>query len=126
MPDTRTVDALLESYSREVRTIAEAARRHLHRVLPGIEERAEASAPVIAYGYWPGYRGLVCTLIFSKSEVKLGLVRAGGLADPKRLLLGRGKVHRHIRLRTAADLRRAGVDDLIAQTLAAWRQRAES
>jgi hypothetical protein len=123
MATLRTVDALLHAYPPEVQALAAAARQHLRRVLPGIEERADGSAPVIAYGYGPGYRGMVCTLILSKKGVKLGLVRGSELADPKRLLEGRGTVHRHIALRTAADLRRPGVTELIQQTHAAWRLR---
>lgn len=119
----RTVDMLLHSYPPEVQALASAARKHLRRVLPKIEERADGSAPVIGYGYGPGYRNLICTLILSRKGVKVGLVRGSELADPNHLLEGSGKVHRHIALRTAADLRRPGVTELIQQTLAAWRLR---
>jgi len=109
MAIARTVDALLQSYPPEVQALASAARKHLRRVLPKIEERADGSAPVIGYGYGPGYRDLICTLILSRKGVKLGLVRGSELADPNHLLEGSGKVHRHIALRTAADLHRPGV-----------------
>src|SRR5437762_3620169 len=126
MTPPRTIDALLRSYPSDVQALATAARKHLRRVLPKIEEHADGSAPVIAYGYGPGYHGLVCTLILSKKGVKLGLVRGSELADPNQLLQGTGKVHRHIPLRTAADLRHPGVTELIKQTHAAWRVRTGS
>src|SRR6476620_10654046 len=121
MAATRTVDALLKSYPPDVQALAAAARKQLCRLLPNVEEHADASAPVIAYGYGPGYRGMVCTLLLSKSGVKVGLVRGSELPDPHHLLEGSGKVHRHIPLRTPADLKRPGVTDLIKQTHAAWR-----
>jgi hypothetical protein len=123
MAPSRTVETLLESYPRDVQTLAAAARKHVRRVLPKVEEHADGSAPVIGYGYGAGYRGTVCTLILSKSGVKLGLVRGSELADPHHLLAGSGKVHRHIQLRTPADLRRPGVTELIKDTYAAWRER---
>jgi len=119
----RTVKTLLDAYPTDVQALASAVRESLRKWLPGVEETADSSAPVIAYGYGPGYRGTVCTLILSKSGVKLGLVRGGDLADPRRLLEGSGRVHRYIQLRTIADLRRAGVRQLVSATYAAWKQR---
>jgi hypothetical protein len=124
MATTRSVDTLLNRYPDTVQRLAAGARQLIRRVLPKAEERADSSAPVIAYGYGPGYRGMVCTLILSKSGVKLGLVRGGELADPHGLLAGSGRVHRYIALRTREDLRRPGVSDLIKATHAAWRKRA--
>ncbi len=125
MATTRTVDTLLNSYPGAVYKLASDARQLIRRSLPKVEENADPSAPVIAYGYGSGYRGMVCTLILSKSGVKLGLVRGGELADPHHLLAGSGRVHRYIPLRTPADLRQAGVTALIKDAYAAWRERNE-
>jgi len=119
----RTVDKLLTSYPADVQALASAARLLLSKWLPRVEERVDSSAPVIGYGNGPGYRGTVCTLILSKSGVKLGLVRGAELADPRGLLEGSGKVHRYIQLRAVADLQRAGVRQLVEAGYAAWRQR---
>jgi len=119
----RTVDKLLTSYPADVQALASAARLLLSKWLPRVEERVDSSAPVIGYGYGPGYRGTVCTLILSKSGVKLGLVRGAELADPRGLLEGSGKVHRYIQLRAVADLQRAGVRQLVEAGYAAWRHR---
>ena len=99
------------------------ARQSLRKWLPGVQESADASAPVIGYSFGPGYRGLVCTLILSKSGVKLGLVRGSELADPHGLLAGSGKVHRHIQLGAASDLRKAGVSQLVKAAHKAWKER---
>ena len=119
----RTFQKLLQSYSPDVRALALAARDALRRWLPAVEETVDSSAPVASYGYGPGYRGMVCTLIFSKSGVKLGLVRGSELPDPHGLLEGTGKVHRYVQLREASDLRRAGVSALVKSSHAAWRER---
>jgi hypothetical protein len=120
---SRTVENLLTAYPAEVQTLAAAARKALRKWLPGVEEKADLSAPVIGYGYGPGYRGTVCTLILSKSGVKLGLVRGVDLADPRGLLEGSGKVHRYIQLRAVSDLRKPGVSELVKATYAAWKAR---
>jgi hypothetical protein len=83
----------------------------------------DSSAGVIGYGYGPGYRGMVCTLILSKSGVKVGLVRGAELADPRQLLEGGGKVRRYIQLRTPRDPRKAGVGELVRATFKAWKGR---
>jgi len=119
----RTVETLVRSYPLEVQTLAHGARGLIRRLVPAIEESVDSSAPVIAYGYGAGYRGMVCTLILSKSGVKLGLVRGADLDDPYGLLKGRGKVHRYVQLEAPGDLRRAGVSLLIKAADSACRQR---
>ena len=81
------------------------------------------SQPYVGYGYSPGYKGLVCTLILSQGGVKLGIAGGAALPDPERLLEGTGKRHRHIALRTPADLRRGGVRALVRAAAAAAGKR---
>jgi hypothetical protein len=118
------VDELLASYPEPVREIAAAARALLKSSLPGIEETADVSAKLIGYGYGPGYKDGVCTLILSKKEVKLGIVFGASLPDPKRLMTGTGKVHRHVPLRSPADLERPGLKALLQAALEAQRTRS--
>jgi len=123
MKKSRSVEKLLEFYPSDVQALAQGARGLLLKLLPAVQEGASSSAPVVGYSYGPGYQGTVCTLILSKSGVKLGLVRGAELADPKGLLEGSGKVHRYIQLRTASDLNRAAVKQLVRAAHAAWKQR---
>ena len=126
MKRSRTVEQLLKGYPTDVQALAEAARKAVRKWLPGVEEEADGSAPVIGYGYGPGYGGVVCTLILSKSGVKLGLVRGGELPDPRELLEGSGKVHRYIQLSAPSDLRKPGVGELVKAAHAAWVLRQSS
>lgn len=115
---------LLARYPPALQALAAGARRLIRRRLPRLEETADMSSGMLAYGYGPGYQGMVCTVILSKAGVKIGLVRGSELDDPHRLLEGRGKVHRFIACKTPADLRRPGVDELIVAAYAAWKTRA--
>ncbi len=114
---------LLARYPDDVQALAVEATQMIRRLLPGVEEGADPTAGLIAFGYGPGYKGMVCTLILSKTGVKIGLVRGSELDDPHGLLAGSGKVHRYIQMKSAADLRRPGVSALIKATYAAWRKR---
>jgi hypothetical protein len=119
----RSLETLLSSYPSDVQGIARDARQLIRRLLPNVEERVDASAPVVGYGYGPGYRGVVCTLLLSKSGVKIGLARGTELTDPHHLLRGAGKVHRHVPLHAPTDLRRPGVRQLITAAYVAWQGR---
>ena len=114
---------LLARYPGEVQTLAKEAAALLRRLLPGVEEGVDPAAGLFAYGFGPGYTGMVCTLILSQKGVKLGLVRGAELDDPRSLLQGSGKVHRYVPLKTPADLRQAGLNALIAATYKAWQAR---
>ena len=86
-------------------------------------EGVDASAPVVGYGYGPGYKDMICTMILSKSGVKLGLVGGAKLPDPEKLMEGTGKVHRYVQLNCAADLKRRGLKPLLRAALDAYRER---
>ena len=117
---------LLARYPADVQALALEATRLIRRLLPDVEENADLSAGLISFGYGPGYKGMVCTLILSKTGVKIGLVRGSELDDPRGLLEGSGKVHRYIQMKSPADLRRPGISALIKATDAAWRKRTSA
>jgi hypothetical protein len=123
VPSSDDVDAFLSAYPEQVRETAEAARRLLKAMLPGVIETVDESAKLLGYSYGPGYRGLLFTLILSQAGVKLGIVRGAELADPKHLMAGAGKVHRHVQLREVDDTERPGLKQLLKAALAAWRKR---
>ena len=119
-----TYEKLLERYPEQVRVLGSAARAFIRRTLPKTEESLDESAGVAGYGPGPGYSGLICTPLLSKSGVKLGLAHGATLADPDALLEGSGKVHRYLQLRAVADLKRPGVARLLKAALEAWKFRA--
>lgn len=117
------IDSLLSGYPADVQRLVQEARGWVKRLLPHVSEEVDGTAGLISYGYGPGYKSAVCTLILSKSGVKLGLVGGAALPDPHRLLAGSGKVHRHVQLRKAEDLHRVGVQQLLLDASDACRNR---
>jgi hypothetical protein len=124
MPTSKDIDAFLARYPEAVRDTAAAARKLLKEHLPDVAEKLDEAARLLGYSYAPGYKGLVCTLMMSQTGVKLGIFRGSELPDPKGLLAGAGKVHRHVQLRSADDTKKAGLSQLLNAALAAWQQRA--
>ena len=123
MKKSRSAEQVLQSCPSDAQVLANKARRLLLKSLPEAEETVDPTASVLSYGYGPGYRGMICTLLLSKSGVKIGFVHGAELADPTGLLEGSGKKHKYIQLKTASDLNRSGVRQLIEAAYAAWRQR---
>jgi len=117
------IAAFLAKYPARTQEIAAALRRLIFATLPQPQERLDASSKMIGYGYGTRYADMVCTLIPSKTGLKLGLAYGATLADPHRLLGGTGKVHRHLNFETPADLKRAGVTKLLKAALAAQKAR---
>lgn len=120
---TTSLKRLLASYPEKVRDLALQTRRLILDSIPRIEETVDPSARVIGYGLGPGYRGLICTVILSRSGVKLGFYRGVDLPDPQGLLEGAGKVHRHVQLSAPADLKKPGLKSLLKAAHAAWEHR---
>jgi hypothetical protein len=107
----------------EVRTLAQSARALILRVLPSVEETVDASASRIGYGYGTGYKGAVCTLLLSKSGLKIGVAYGASLADPQHLLTGSGKVHRFVQVSETGDLEKPGLAKLLKAANEAARAR---
>jgi hypothetical protein len=119
----RSAEEILEPYPDDVQALINKARRALLKLLPGAKESVDSSAAVLSYGYGTGYRGMVCTLILSKSGVKLGFVRGAELNDPSGLLEGSGKTHKYVQLHSASDLDGPDLRQLIRAARLAWQQR---
>ncbi len=131
----RTFEQLITTYSPAVQSLARQARELILDMMGGdTEETIDTAGPYAFYGYAPldsrgrprakpGYKGLVCSLILSKTGVKLGLSHGASLDDPNKLLEGAGKVHKHIPLKTPADLKKSGLKPLVKSAIRAWQER---
>jgi len=78
------------------------------------------------YGLGPGYTGLVFTLTPAARHLTLGLSHGARLSDPAGLLEGTGRVHRHVKLRTTADLDRPELRQLLRDTVTLRRAMADA
>lgn len=122
---TATFQKPLTKYPADVQALALRARAFILETLAGVEETVDDSPFAAGYGYGAGYKNLICTLLVSKSGVKLGLVGGAALPDPDGLLEGTGKVHRYVQLKAASDLKEPGVTRLVRAAKAAWQARTK-
>jgi hypothetical protein len=116
-------EAILTTYSPAVQSIAVALRKLIFETLPHPLEIVDVPKKLVGYGFGPRYVDMVCTLILSKGGVKLGLAYGASLPDPRKLLAGAGKVHRHVNFTTSADVKRPGVKQSLKAALAAQQAR---
>lgn len=120
-----TAAEILDPYDEPVASLGYSLRDYLLQQLPGISEQPDAAAGIIGYGYGTGYKDMICTIIPSKTGIKLGLAYGATLPDPAGLLRGSGKVHKHIPLSSVADFDNEAVRQLLQQALKAWEQRKQ-
>jgi hypothetical protein len=120
------VDEFLALYPPVVQDIALAVRELVVRTVPDSTETIDRSARLIGYGYGSGYKDTICTLLLSQTGVKVGIARGSELPDPARLLQGKGKIHRHVPLRSVADVANPGLKQILEAALAAWKRRTEA
>lgn len=100
-------------YPSGVTELAIAARKLIRSAIPEATETLDESGRVVGYAVGPGYSGLVCTIIPSRTGVKIGIVRGADLPDPHALMEGQGRKHRYVQINQRSDLRRAGITALI-------------
>ena len=123
---SREVEEFLAGFPPEVEALALETRALILKFAPKAEEMADAPARIIGYGFGKKYADMVFVIIPSKGGVGLGFYRGADLPDPKRLLEGTGKVHRHVKLRKPADLKRAGLGPLLKAAITAWKRRVQA
>lgn len=119
------VAGFLGAYPAAARDLARKLRAIVRAAIPGAREELDRSGRVIGYGFGPGYRGLVCTIIPGKKGVKLGVVNGARLPDPHGLLEGAGKQHRYVAFSKPADLEKTGLKELLRTAVTAWQERSK-
>jgi hypothetical protein len=134
MPE-RSFDQLIKTYPPQVQALARETRELILDLMgDDAQESIDTSGPYAFYGYAPldsqglardkpGYRGLVCSVILSKTGVKLGLSHGATLEDPDQLLEGAGKVHKHIPLKSSADLKKPPVQAIVKAAIKRFKTR---
>lgn len=114
---------LLEPYPPDVQKLALAARKFILRIVPKATEMVDTKSKVIGFGFGTGYKDMICSLMPAKSWVTLGIGWGAELPDPQKLMEGAGKVHRHVKLKTEADLRNPALEALLKVALARSQSR---
>ena len=113
------VDEFLRPADPDVAAITRAVRAKLLGMFPDAIETAEGGE--LGLGFDRGYAGLVFTVSPQRGYVNLGVARGASLDDPAGLMEGRGRVHRHVKIRDADQLDDVALGDLLGRALAARR-----
>jgi hypothetical protein len=121
----KAIQEFLAPYSPEVRSLALKARALAFDLLPEVQEQIDLPAKIICYGFGPKYADSICVIMPAKNWVTLGFYRGTDLPDPKGLLEGTGKVHRHVKLRTEEDVESPALRALLNAALEAYTQRSD-
>ncbi len=117
-------DQLISAYSPEIRELAIKTRALVLRTIPKLQEQVDLPGKLVGYGFSPKYADTICVIMPAKGWVTLGIGRATELPDPFHLLEGKGRVHRHVKLRTAADVHAPALRQLLRAALAAHKKRS--
>lgn len=121
-----TVDTILSKYEERISVLGFQLRDFLLRELKAIIEYPDGPANIIGYGYGPGYKDLICTIIPSKKGIKLGFYKGTELPDPQKLLTGTGKVHKYVEIKSEKDIKNPAVKKLLTAALKAHDRRTST
>jgi hypothetical protein len=113
---------LIATYPPEVQEIVLATRAFAHKLIPDAVESVDPKARVIGIGFGTAYKDMICAIMPAKAWATLGIARGTQLPDPKKLLEGSGKVHRHVKVRSKSDLENPALSALLQAAIALWRQ----
>ena len=119
----RAVADLLEPSSPEVQKLALATRAFVSRLLPKAMEIVDTKSRDIGFGFGPGYKDMICSLMPAKTWVTLGIGWGAELPDPQKLLEGSGKVHRHVKLKADSDLKNPALQAILKASLQRWESK---
>ena len=117
------ITGFLSQYDDQVSANALKLRGVLLDNLPGVREQLDVPARMVAYCYGQRYAELVCTLIPSKTGLKLGFYKGNDLPNPNQLLKGNGKISRYVEIKTLEDVYSSGLIALIKAAFAAYKVR---
>jgi len=103
-----THDEYLGGKNPKLRDVAERLRTFVKKTVPKSTEGVNAwHVPTFESN------GPMCCVMVGKNHITLGFIRDTSLPDPKGLLEGTGKNLRHVKMKTAADINRPGLLELL-------------
>lgn len=119
------VDRALESCDPPIHEVARRACDAVLAIFPDavvtVDEQNPRFGTSIGFGTTTGYKGLRFTVTAQRAHVTLGIAHGSELPDPGRLMEGKGKVHRHVKLRQPQDVDRPELRQLMAAAMARGR-----
>lgn len=110
----KAFNKVLASFSSDIQDVARETRALIHAILPQVVEVVWERQKTIGYG--TGQKKMsehFCWIAPYKQHVVLGFNYGSELPDLKHILEGTGKLFRHVRLKTIADIRRPAIRTLV-------------
>jgi hypothetical protein len=107
------VEKLLRDYNPVARDLALEVRALILRLVPDACEKVYVGWKNIGYSRAGGMKDQFCAIGPQKTYVSLYFNRGADLADPSGLLEGAGKKMRHVKIRSAKDVRAKALASLI-------------
>jgi len=124
LPWTKELRQFLKPYDPDVVAIAAAARSLVLAEAPGATELVYDAYNAVAMGY--SFTGrpsdAFCHIAVYSHWVNLGFNRGAELAEPEGLLAGSGRLIRHLRLQSLADLERPFVRGFVRAAIASAKR----
>ena len=115
-------DVLVSKYSDEVRALATRTRKLVLEIMPNASEKTYWGWSNTWYGTSEKNVDAIFAISPQKAHVNLFLLRGTEMTDPDGLLEGTGKKLRHVKIREAADVKRASLRKLLKRTLVQARK----
>jgi hypothetical protein len=97
---SQSVDLYISEQAQEQQELLQALRELILKTVPGVAEGLKWGMP----WYWRNDK--ICYLAAYKKHVNLGFAQGAYLDDPDKLFEGTGKGMRHIKIKSAADIRK--------------------
>lgn len=79
----------------------------------------------IGFGFGSDYKDLVFVMSPKREHVNLGIPYGATLADPKGLMQGEGKIHRHVKLHQVEQVQDADLEQLMQMALRTAQERVK-
>jgi hypothetical protein len=113
------LDGCLDKYTPAIAMLARACLAKMCARLPGAVRLVYDNYNALVIGFGPSERASACvfSIALYPRWVTLFFLHGAGLPDPRRLLKGSGKVVRHIKLASPADLDLPAIQALMAEAL---------
>jgi len=118
----KDIAGLLAPYPPESRKLVQATRTFVLETVRATVEHVDLKARVIGYGFGTKYADMICSIMPTQGGVTLGIAWGTELPDPKRMLEGAGKVHRHVKLKQMSDLERPALKALLKAGVVLWEK----
>lgn len=114
MKENQDFEKAIESFADQIKEIARATRTLIYKTFPEVVEVVWIQQKNIGYGTGPKKKTEhFCYIMPASKHVNLGFNYGAELPDPKNLLEGTGKLFRHYKVRSLADLENPDLINLL-------------